>query len=277
MTIKSTISTCIIICTILTGNLHADDQSVLVQSTTSTANSGLYDYLLPHFESATGIKVHVVAVGTGQAIRNASNCDADVLLVHAKVAEQKFVEDGYGVNRLDLMYNDFVLIGPSDDPAGIKSITDATDALKKIADSNSIFASRGDNSGTHRKELSLWQHSDTEPGLHSGKWYRETGSGMGATLNIAIGMNAYTITDRATWINFKNRAEHRILVEGDKRLFNQYGIILVNSNRCPLSNTQTGQRFINWMTGDEGQSLIASYKLSDQQLFYPNAKPEISE
>jgi len=167
---------------------NAEQQSILVQSTTSTANSGLYDYLLPHFEADTGSKVNVVAVGTGQAIKNASNCDADVLLVHAKGAEEKFVQDGYGVERYDLMYNDFVLIGPANDPAKIQQLADAATALRSIAESRSIFASRGDNSGTHKKEIQLWQQSGTDPATDSGKWYRETGSGMGATLNIAIGM-----------------------------------------------------------------------------------------
>jgi len=216
----------------------ADQQSILVQSTTSTANSGLYDYLLPHFEADTGSKVNVVAVGTGQAIKNASNCDADVLLVHAKSAEEKFVQNGYGVERHDLMYNDFVLIGPASDPAQIRLQADATSAL---------------------------------PTKDSGKWYRETGSGMGATLNIAIGMGAYTMTDRATWINFKNRRDHKILLEGDKNLFNQYGIILVNEEKCPHSNTQAGAKFVNWMISKKGQALIASYKLKDKQLFFPNA------
>lgn len=252
--------------------VSADDRTVLVQSTTSTANSGLYDYLLPLFESDTGIKVNVVAVGTGQAIKNASNCDADVLLVHAKEAELNFVSEGYGVKRHDLMYNDFIVVGPEHDPAGVAGLHNVKTALKAIADSKSIFVSRGDNSGTHKKEVSLWQNSGTNPAQHSGKWYRETGSGMGATLNIAIGMGAYTITDRATWINFKNRGSHKILIEGDDRLFNQYGIILVNSLKCPDSNTQSGKEFVHWMTGDNGQALIAEYRVNEQQLFYPNAK-----
>lgn len=258
------------------GSVLADENAVLVQSTTSTANSGLYDYLLPHFESATGIKVNVVAVGTGQAIRNASNCDADVLLVHAKEAELTFVSEGYGVKRHDLMYNDFVLVGPTEDPAAIEGKS-ATTALTAIAESKSIFASRGDNSGTHKKEASLWQQSETDPTKHSGKWYRETGSGMGATLNIAVGMNAYTMTDRATWISFKNRGNHNILVEGDETLFNQYGIILVDSKKCPDTNSVNGNRFVEWMVGEQGQSLIAAYTVNGQQLFYPNAKLQAAE
>ena len=251
--------------------VSANERTVLVQSTTSTANSGLYDYLLPHFESETGINVNVVAVGTGQAIKNASNCDADVLLVHAKEAELNFVSQGYGVKRHDLMYNDFVVVGPQEDPASIEKLSNVKTAFKAIANSKSIFVSRGDNSGTHKKEISLWQNSGTNPAQYSGKWYRETGSGMGATLNIAVGMGAYTITDRATWINFKNRANHKILIEGDDSLFNQYGIILVNSQKCPDSNTESGKEFVKWMISENGQSLIAEYRVNDQQLFHPNA------
>jgi len=256
---------------LLASSVFAGPQSVLVQSTTSTSNSGLYDYLLPHFERETGTRVHVVAVGTGQAIRNASNCDADVLLVHAKNAEEKFVKDGYGVERHDLMYNDFVLVGPADDPAQVSEQNDVTSALKAIAQKQKVFASRGDNSGTHKKEIKLWRQSDIDPTEDSGRWYRETGSGMGATLNIAVGMGAYTMTDRATWINFKNRGNHKILMEGDERLFNQYGIILVDGDRCPQSNTASGEQFVNWMINKTGQSLIANYKIKNQQLFYPNA------
>ncbi len=250
--------------------VSGSDGSILIQSTTSTANSGLYDYLLPHFESKTGIKVHVVAVGTGQAIRNARNCDADVLLVHARSAEEQFVSEGFGIERHNLMYNDFVIVGDAEDAADIEGLTDITDALQKIATSESVFVSRGDNSGTHKKEVNLWEAATVDPQIHSGKWYRESGSGMGATLNIAIGMGAYALTDRATWINFKNRAGHVILVQGDERLFNQYGITLVNGEKCPHSNTEQGALFIDWITGTEGQSLIADYKLGGQQLFYPN-------
>jgi len=250
----------------------AADNSILVQSTTSTANSGLYDYLLPHFESATGIKVNVVAVGTGQAIRNASNCDADVLLVHAKDAEEKFVHDGFGVKRHNLMYNDFVIVGSIEDPADIERSVDVISALTKIAQNRSVFVSRGDNSGTHKKEKALWQLSNIEPTIDSGKWYRETGSGMGATLNIAVAMGAYTLTDRATWINFKNRSNHKVLVQGDNRLFNQYGVTLVSTDKCPHSNSKHGLQFIDWITSTAGQTLIAQYRLNDQQLFYPNAQ-----
>jgi len=250
---------------------NADDQSILVQSTTSTANSGLYEFLLPKFESHSGIKVNVVAVGTGQAIKNASNCDADVLLVHAKSAEEEFVTEGFGVQRHNLMYNDFVIVGPSNDPAEIKSRKTANEALAQLANSNTIFTSRGDNSGTHKKELALWQLTNVDPTKDSGKWYRETGSGMGATLNIAIGMNAYALTDRATWIKFKNRGQHEILFEGDEQLFNQYGVTLVNSKKCPHVKATDATEFVNWLVGSSGQQLIGEYKVNGQQLFYPNA------
>ncbi len=255
-----------------TAGAFAKNNSILVQSTTSTANSGLYDYLLPLFESETGIKVNVVAVGTGQAIRNASNCDADVLLVHARDAEEKFVTDGYGTQRHDLMYNDFVIIGPAQDKANIRELSNVIDALHEIADKNAVFVSRGDNSGTHKTELKLWKETGIDPTIDSGKWYRETGSGMGATLNIAVGMGAYTMTDRATWINFKNRGDHKVLVQGDERLFNQYGVTLINGDKCQSANVTQGKLFVEWLIGDKGQSEIANYRLNDQQLFHPNAR-----
>lgn len=250
---------------------HAQADSILVQSTTSTANSGLYDHLLPLFKDATGVDVNVVAVGTGQAIRNASNCDADVLLVHAKAAEEKFVSDGHGLDRFDLMYNDFVIVGPKADPAGIRGGKDITVALLKVARSESLFASRGDDSGTHKKERSLWQATDIDPTGSSGKWYRETGSGMGATLNVGVGMQAYVMTDRATWINFKNKSDFDIVVEGDEDLFNQYGVLLVNPAHCKNVKHVEGQQFIDWLVGDEGQAAIADYSVDGQQLFFPNA------
>jgi tungstate transport system substrate-binding protein len=250
----------------------AEEQSIIVQSTTSTANSGLYDYLLPKFKAKTGIRVDVVAVGTGQAIKNAMNGDGDVLLVHAKPAEEQFVADSYGVERFDVMYNDFVIVGPAADPARIGGMEDAKAALKKIADSHAIFASRGDNSGTHKKEQALWKAAGIDPTAASGTWYRETGSGMGATLNAAAGMSAYTLTDRGTWISFKNRGDLRILAEGDADLFNQYGVILVNPAKHPNVKAEAGQKFIDWILSDEGQNAIAGYKLDGQQLFFPNAK-----
>jgi tungstate transport system substrate-binding protein len=254
-----------------TAPLQAADDSIILQSTTSTANSGLYDFLLPKFKEQTGITVHVVAVGTGQAIKNAKNGDGDVLLVHAKSAEQKFVAEGYGVERFDVMYNDFILVGPPADPAGVKSTKTAIDALKKIAASSALFASRGDNSGTHKKEKALWKQSGIDTADNSGKWYRETGSGMGATLNAAVGMGAYTMTDRGTWISFKNKGDFEIVLEGDPGLFNQYGVMLVNPLKHAHVKKSQGQAFIEWILSSQGQQEIAAYKLGGEQLFFPNA------
>ena len=247
---------------------------IVVQSTTSTQNSGLLDYLLPQFTQITDIEVRVVAVGTGQAIKNARNGDGDVLLVHAKSAEQAFVEEGFGVARFDLMYNDFVIVGPKQDPAKVNSSTSASQALQAIAKHESPFISRGDDSGTHKKELSLWSGSGIDLAKESGSWYRESGSGMGATLNMASGMNGYTLTDSATWISFKNKRDLKILFEGDDSLFNQYGIILVNPQKHANVKEKAGQQFIDWMLSAEGQAAIAAFKVDGQQLFYPNANPE---
>lgn len=245
---------------------------IVVQSTTSTQNSGLFDAILPEFEEKTGIDVRVVAVGTGQALKNAANGDGDVLLVHAKPAELAFVADGFGVERLDVMYNDFVIVGPADDPAGIKGMTDAPAAMKQIAGAEAVFASRGDDSGTHKKELALWTEAGLDPADASGTWYRETGSGMGATLNLAAGKGAYTMSDRATWLAFNNKGNLAILAEGDDRLFNQYGIILVNPDRHPSVKAGLGQKFIDWLTGPDGQKAIAGFKIGGEQLFFPNAR-----
>ena len=250
----------------------ADDDSILLQSTTSTANSGLYDAILPAFTDASGITVNVVAVGTGQAIKNAENGDGDVLLVHAKEAEEAFVAAGYGVERLDVMYNDFVLVGPADDPAGVDGEADAAAAFGRIAAAESPFASRGDDSGTHVAERALWDAAGVDVDAASGGWYRETGSGMGATLNAAIGMDAYALTDRGTWIAFGNKGDHEILVEGDEALFNQYGVILVDPERHPNVNAAGGQAFVDWITGPDGQAAIAAYTLDGEQLFFPNAR-----
>ena len=252
----------------------AQDQSILVQSTTSTANSGLYDYLLPLFTAETGIGVNVVAVGTGQAIENARNCDADVLLVHARPDEETFVADGAGVERFDLMYNDFVIVGPEGDPAGVAGMTDASDAMAQIAGAEAPFASRGDDSGTHKAELALWAEAGLDPSAASGEWYRETGSGMGATLNAAQGMGAYALTDRATWISFANKGDLGIVVEGDEALFNQYGVILVSPEACPSVKAEAGQTFVDWLVSPEGQGAIAGFEVDGQQLFFPNAKAE---
>ena len=253
------------------GPAAAEERFILLQSTTSTQNSGLFDAILPGFTAATGIEVRVVAVGTGQALKNARNGDGDVLLVHAVEAEEAFVSEGYGVKRFDVMYNDFVIVGPPADPAGIAGLSDATAALKSIAAARAPFASRGDDSGTHVKELALWRAAGLDPVAASGTWYRETGSGMGATLNVALGMGAYTLTDRGTWIAFKNKGNFGILVAGDARLFNPYGVILVNPARHPRVKAADGQAFIDWLTGPDGQAAIAAYKLEGQQLFFPNA------
>lgn len=251
----------------------ADDaRFIILQSTTSTQNSGLLDFLVPKFHAASGIDVRVVAVGTGQALRNARNGDGDVLMVHAKAAEEAFVADGWGVERFDLMYNDFVIVGPGADPAGVRSAERAVDALARIAASARPFASRGDDSGTHKKELELWQAAGVDVEGASGTWYRETGSGMGATLNVATGMGAYALTDRATWISFGNKGELEILSAGDPALFNQYGIILVNPARHPNVRAADGQAFVDWLLGEAGQAAIAAYRVDGQQLFFPNAR-----
>ena len=249
----------------------AEDKFIIVQSTTSTQNSGLFDHLLPMFQDKTGIEVRVVAVGTGQAIKNAANGDGDVLFVHAKPAEEKFVADGLGVSRADVMYNDFVIVGPADDPAGVAGSNDVVDALKKIADAKVPFASRGDDSGTHKAEQRLWKAAGIDPAAGANDWYRETGSGMGATLNTGTGMGAYVMTDRATWISFGNKGDYKVAVEGDPILFNQYGVILVNPEVHEHVKADLGQQFIDWILSREGQKAIADYKIDGQQLFFPNA------
>ncbi|NOD63609.1 MULTISPECIES: substrate-binding domain-containing protein [unclassified Ruegeria] len=254
------------------GSVSAETPFIVVQSTTSTQNSGLLEHILPWFEAESGIDVRVVAVGTGQAIRNAINGDGDVLLVHSKPAEEKFVADGWGVERKDLMYNDFVLVGPNSDPAGIRGGTNILAALSEIAEVEAPFVSRGDDSGTHKAEMGHWSDAGLDPSGASGTWYRETGSGMGATLSVASGMDAYTLTDRATWLSFGNRGNLEVLVEGDPRLFNQYGVILVNPEKHQHVRAASGQRFIDWLTGPDGQEAIASFRLEGQQVFFPNAQ-----
>jgi len=256
-----------------TTGLAADDDFIIVQSTTSTQNSGLFDHILPKFTERTGTEVRVVAVGTGQALKNARNGDGDVVLVHSKPDEEKFVAEGWGVKRHDVMYNDFVIVGPAADPAGIAGSKDADQALKKIAEAEASFASRGDNSGTHKAELRLWEKTGVDPTHASGAWYLETGSGMGATLNTAVGKHAYTLTDRGTWLSFANKSDFEVLVEGDPKLFNQYGVILVNPEKHPRVKAEKGQAFVDWLTSSEGQRAIASYKIDGQQLFFPNARP----
>ena len=250
----------------------AQDKFIIVQSTTSTQNSGLYDVLLPQFTAKTGIEVRVVAVGTGQAIKNARNCDGDVLLVHAKPAEEKFVAEGYGVARSDVMYNDLIIVGPATDPAAVAGTQDIKAALTAIKAAGAPFASRGDDSGTHKKEMALWKAAGIDPTTDSGGWYRETGSGMGATLNVAVGMGAYAMTDRATWIAFGNKGDYQIAVEGDAAMFNQYGVILVNPAKCPNVKADAGQSFIDWILSGDGQAVIAAYQRDGQQLFFPNAR-----
>lgn len=244
-------------------------ERLLVQSTTSTQNSGLYDYLLPEFEAATGIDVQIVAVGTGQAIRNARNGDADVLLVHSKADEEAFVADGHGKERFDLMYNDFVLIGPSSDPAGVARTGTVVDALAAIEAGQAAFVSRGDDSGTHKKERALWADTALEPG---GAWYREAGAGMGATIRMAVEMQAYTLTDRATWIAYEDKRDAVILFDGDAAMFNQYGIIILDPARHPHVNLADAEVFVGWLLSREGQDLIAAYQRNGEQLFFPNAR-----
>lgn len=251
---------------------RAEDPFIVLQSTTSTENSGLFKHILPLFKAKTGIDVRVVAVGTGQALKNAERGDGDVVLVHAKAAEEKFVADGFGVQRIEVMYNDYVVIGPSDDPAKVFGSKDVVGALKKIAAAQSPFASRGDDSGTHKAELDLWKAAGIDVKAASGGWYRSTGSGMGATLNTASGMNAYALTDRGSWISFKNRGSLKIAVEGDSKLFNQYGVILVNPAKHPHIKVKEGQAFIDWLTGPDGQNAVRSFKIDGEQLFFPNAK-----
>lgn len=266
------LSPILLIASLFSTMVFAETNQILVQSTTSTANSGLYKYLLPTFEAQTGIKVNVVAVGTGQAIRNARNCDADVLLVHAKAAEDVFVAEGFGVERFDLMYNDFVIIGPADDPANISEQTNVNKALEKISIVNALFASRGDDSGTHKKEQSLWKAININTDADKPAWYRSTGSGMGATINTAIGLGAYTLTDRATWISFKNKNDFKIQFQGDPLLFNQYGVTLVNPEKCPSVSHRNAQKFIDWLLSKNTQNSIAAFSVDGEQLFYPNAK-----
>jgi len=254
------------------GGVGGAERFITVASTTSTDNSGLFDDILPKFKQDTGIGVRVVALGTGQAIKVAKRGDADVLLVHHKPSEEAFVAEGYGIRRYDVMYNDFVIVGPGSDPAGVRGMGDAVAALKAIADSRSAFASRGDDSGTHKKELSLWRTAGVAVDAASGQWYRETGSGMGATLNTASGLGAYALTDRGTWISFKNKGDLAILSEGDARLFNQYGVILVSPERHPHIKTAEGQAFVDWLVAPRGQAAIASFQLGGEQLFFPNAK-----
>ncbi len=250
----------------------AADKFITVASTTSTQNSGLFEYILPKFAEKTGIEVRVVAVGTGKAISIAQKGDADVLFVHHRASEDKFVAEGYGVKRYDVMYNDFVVVGPNSDPAGVKGMADAPAAFKKIAEAKAAFCSRGDDSGTHKAELAIWNASGHDARKESGSWYRETGSGMGATLNTASAMNGYALADRGTWLSFKNRGDLEIVVQGDQRLFNPYGVILVNKEKHPHIKAEMGQAFIDWLVSPEGQKAIGEFKINGEPLFTPSAK-----
>lgn len=253
--------------------VQAQDKSIVVASTTSTQDSGLFGHILPLFKAKTGIEAKVVAQGTGQALDTGRRGDADVVFVHAKAQEEKFVADGFGVKRFDVMYNDFVLIGPTADPAGIRGGKDVVAALKLVHDKGAPFVSRGDKSGTHAAELALWKTAGLDPAASKPAWYREIGQGMGAALNTASAMGGYVLADRGTWISFKNKGDLKIVVEGDKRLFNQYGIILVNPAKHPSVKTEPGQAFIDWIVSTEGQNAIRSYRIEGQQLFFPNAGP----
>lgn len=249
----------------------AQDKSIVVASTTSTQDSGLFEYLLPIYKQKTGVTVKVISQGTGQALDTGRRGDADVVWVHAKSAEEKFLAEGQGVKRFPVMYNDFVLIGPKSDPAGIKGMKDVGQAFKTIMTKQASFISRGDRSGTHVAELALWKASGIDIEKDKGPWYKSIGQGMGAALNTAGASNGYVLSDRGTWIHFKNKGDLQILVEGDKRMFNQYGIMLVNPAKHPNVKKELGQQFIDWVISPEGQKTIANYKINGEQLFYPNA------
>ena len=257
---------------LICASAQAQTGHITVASTTSTEQSGLFKHLLPVFEKQAGVQVRVVALGTGQALDMGKRGDADVVFVHAKPLEEKFVAEGFGVKRFEVMYNDFVLVGPRTDPAKVSGSKDIVAALQRIKAAQAAFASRGDKSGTHFAELQLWKAASIDIEKEKGPWYRDTGSGMGPTLNTASGMNAYALTDRGTWLSFKNRGELVISVEGDQRLFNQYGVILVNPAKHPHVKKDAGQAFIDWIVSAEGQATIAGYKIGGEQLFFPNAK-----
>ncbi len=267
----STYLTVVMLMAVLALPAVAAEPFITVASTTSTENSGLFGYILPQFQQATGIAVRVVAVGTGQAIKNAERGDADVLFVHHQPSEAQFVAQGFGVERRDVMYNDFVLVGPQTDPARVQGMTDVVAALAQIAATPAPFVSRGDDSGTHKLELSLWEAAGIDVKKASGSWYREVGAGMGATLNTASGLDGYAISDRGTWISFQNKRKLAILVAGDARLFNQYGVILVSPAKHAHVKAQDGQTFIDWLTSTQGQQAIADFRIEGQQLFFPNA------
>jgi tungstate transport system substrate-binding protein len=266
-----TMASLIVAASLLSAEAVAQERSIVVASTTSTQDSGLFGYLLPIVQQKIGIKVKVLAQGTGQALDTARRGDADVVFVHAKSAEEKFLAEGFGVKRYPVMYNDFVLIGPKSDPAGVAGSKDIVAALKAIKAKGAPFVSRGDRSGTHQAELALWKEAGIDIAADKGPWYRDIGQGMGAALNAASAMNACVLSDRGTWIAFKNRGDLAIAVQGDNKLFNQYGVILVNPQKHPHVKQALGQTFIDWLISPEGQKAIADYKIDGQQLFFPNA------
>jgi tungstate transport system substrate-binding protein len=260
---------------LLPGAPSAQERFITVASTTSTEQSGLFRHILPIFTGESGITVRVVALGTGQALDVGRRGDADVVFVHDRVAEERFVAEGFGGPRRHVMFNDFVVVGPAPDPARVNGLRDTNDALRRIAEARAPFVSRGDRSGTHAAELRLWQLAGVDPAAGRGQWYREVGQGMGPALNTAAAQNAYILTDRGTWLSFRNRQDLRIVVEGDARLFNQYGVMLVNPQRHPHVKVADGQRFIDWILSPAGQRAIASYQINGEQLFFPNAtQPE---
>lgn len=265
------IATLLILGALLASPLQAGDRFIILASTTSTENSGLFSHLIPLFREATGIQVRVVAVGTGQAFSIARNGDADSLLVHDPAGEKTMVADGFALERRDVMYNDYVIVGPGNDPAGICKARSAAEAFARIADAKAVFVSRGDDSGTHRAELRVWEQAGRRP---IGSWYRELGSGMGATLNTAAGMDAYVLADRGTWTSFANRRNLQVLLEGDRALFNQYGSLLLSPARHPHLKHELAAQWHDWLTSGPGQSAIAGFKLNGEQLFFPNAAQE---
>jgi len=260
-------------CATLAGSVVAEQRSITLAATTSTDNVGLFTYLLPLIRDDTGIDVSVIVAGTGQAIRYAERGDADVLIVHHRASEEEFVSDGYGLQRFDLMYNDFIIVGPQADPAGVGGMGNALQALAAIAREKAPFASRGDDSGTHKRELTLWRGADVDTAKAGATWYRETGSGQGTTLNIASSMGAYCLTDRATWLSFGNRTGLQLLVEGDRRLLNQYGIIVVNPSPHPHTSKDAAQRFADWMLSGKGQGAINAFRVGGEQAYHANAQP----
>jgi len=261
----------VLLALVVAASAQAQDKFITVASTTSTEQSGLFKYLLPIFEKKTGIQVRVVAVGTGQALDIGRRGDADVVLVHAKPLEEKFMAEGQGVRRYDVMYNDFVLIGPKNDPAHVAGTKDVAAAFRKIAEAKAPFVSRGDRSGTHFAELELWKLAGIDIAKEKGPWYRDTGQGMGPALNTAAGMNAYILSDRGTWLSFKNRGDLALVIQGDRRLFNQYGVMLVNPEKHPNVKAKLGQQLVDWLISPQGQDAIAGYRINGEQLFFPNA------